>query len=843
MDFSKNEKLFVKIAAGVLLVLLFIFVWQCNDDSKELSKKVTEPAFYSQDFSCDLEKGIITNKEIKGAIKGRAKKGWYIQKIQLHNPRLAGVLKKNNTLNIQLKDIGIFTARITMARQNFPSQAFTGVFIINSQDAPKLSFKKLVTSKRKISNKKLLLRVRGEKQGYAVKMLFAKNKNVVVQKNRLWFKRTGSFRVKIVLAKKGSRDVIVRNARIRIIPKPPSMQFKKLITPEKRVSFSQILFQIKGLKKGYLIEKIEIKDDGIIVNPKDIVFKNVGEFSLKITLAKPGAKEIVLKNAEVKILPSKAPILDFDTLISSKKNITYAAIFDRIIGEKQGYTIAKITCPQPALAIFKDSLLFKQLGKFSLHILLKKQNFQDVIIEQAQVSIVKQSAPNLVFPAFRKDISINKKITSQEIFGQIQGTKQGYTIKNIEILQQKWGGVTLSGKAPDKIIQIEKVGNFQAKITLQKENFEDVVIKDAKFIVPFDLSFGGKGNDEFNTICKVAGGYVAAGTTQGKNGYSDGFIVKLNEFGQVLWKKSIQGSAQDVVSNIIYTKDNHMIMGGWTSSRGKGEYDLWVKKLNQDGETVWEKTFGGKDYDRLYSLIETKDAGICLAGYTISKGAGESDIWLVKIDKQGNLLWDKTVGGKENEIAFSLVETADKNFVVASITEGKGNGAYDAYIFKVSPAGQILWEKTFGQKGWDKASQVIATRDGGVAVSGFSKSKRNMPNFWIVKLDSTGRTLWKKNFGGKQDEANGLVETKNGNLIVVGSTKTSAAGFDGYVIKLDNKGNLLWQKTFGGKKDDHIKSTVRQTDGKYLLAGSTQSKGRGGKDAWILLIDSDGNLQ
>jgi len=232
---------------------------------------------------------------------------------------------------------------------------------------------------------------------------------------------------------------------------------------------------------------------------------------------------------------------------------------------------------------------------------------------------------------------------------------------------------------------------------------------------------------------------------------------------------------------------------------------------------TWNRSFGGSAVDRAYSLIQTTDGGYAVAGFTRSYGAGGADFWLIKLDRQGNKVWDKTFGGSKFDKAYSLIQTTDGGYAVAGYIRSYGAGDGDFWVIKLDSKGNEVWDKTFGESRYDKAYSLIQTTDGGYAVAGVTKSYgAGKEDFWVIKLDSRGNKVWDKTYGGnKNDKAYSLIQTTDGGYAVAGITYSfvGASDDDFWVIKLDSKGNEVWDKTFGGGKYDKVNSLIQTNDG------------------------------
>jgi hypothetical protein len=332
---------------------------------------------------------------------------------------------------------------------------------------------------------------------------------------------------------------------------------------------------------------------------------------------------------------------------------------------------------------------------------------------------------------------------------------------------------------------------------------------------------GGNKNDQVTSIIQTKDGeFIVTGKTESiENGTIDTWIIKLDKYGNKIWDKTIKGGDWNEANSIIETKDGGFIVAGSIVSN-IGWKDVWIIKLDKNGNKLWDKTFGGFEWDEDYSIIETKDGGFAIAGMTRSKGNGNVDGWVIKLDKYGNMLWDKALGGSKWDIVYSIIQTIDGGFIVAGETESKGNRKSDAWIMKLDKYGNKLWDKTFGRKKWDRAYSIIQTKNGEFVVIGTIDANDDIfdNNFWIIKLDKNGNKLWDKTFGNNYEEIiHSIIQTKDSGFVVAGNND-----FDFTIIKFDKNGNILWNKTLKNNNYNsiiHIYSITQTNDGDFAIAG------------------------
>jgi uncharacterized delta-60 repeat protein len=361
-------------------------------------------------------------------------------------------------------------------------------------------------------------------------------------------------------------------------------------------------------------------------------------------------------------------------------------------------------------------------------------------------------------------------------------------------------------------------------------------------------SYGGAGDDRAYSIGQTSdGGYIVAGDTWSLSlppGNYDFWVLKLKSDGAVSWQKTYGGASGDSARSIQQTSDGGYIVAGCTSSFDADWWgDFWVLKLNGDGTISWQKRYGGTSDDSAYSIQQTSDGGYIVAGYTWSFGAGSEDLWVLKLNSDGTVSWQKTYGGAYYDWSRSIQQTSDGGYVVAGCIDSFGAGG-DLWVLKLNIDGTVAWQKRYGGANHDYASSIQQTIDGGYIVAGYSLSFGTNGDFWVLKLNSNGTVAWQKRYdGGTEDSAKSIQQTKDGGYIVAGYTYSFGAGrSDFWVLKLKNDGTVSWQKRYGGASTDRASSIQQTSDGGYIVAGDTRSFGAGDFDFWVLKLKSDGTI-
>ncbi|HET7152806.1 MAG TPA: T9SS type A sorting domain-containing protein [Candidatus Kapabacteria bacterium] len=372
---------------------------------------------------------------------------------------------------------------------------------------------------------------------------------------------------------------------------------------------------------------------------------------------------------------------------------------------------------------------------------------------------------------------------------------------------------------------------------------DGIVIKlDSAGNMQWKRSLGGSDNDGATCLILAhGGGYILAGGSSsndgdvagdhhGAVGVSDGWIIKLDTNGNTLWAKSYGGTAEDDITRIVQSNDGGYVFaarslsndGDVTGHHGStSNSDYWVVKIDSAGNILWEKSLGGTAFDAPFALTATDDSAYVLAGDCSSNDGvvtgnhGGSDIWVVKIDATGNILWENSFGSSFNEDMNSVTLATDGGYIVGCSAYGTGgnitvhyghNDEYDIWVFKLSRAGALVWQKSYGGNGRDYEQDVHATNDNGCLIAGYSTSNDidvsghhgDTTNYdaWVVKVDSLGTIEWQRSLGGTAMEgASSIIPTRDGGVAFAGNTQSGDGDLanlsraplgneDGWIVKL-----------------------------------------------------------
>ncbi len=357
------------------------------------------------------------------------------------------------------------------------------------------------------------------------------------------------------------------------------------------------------------------------------------------------------------------------------------------------------------------------------------------------------------------------------------------------------------------------------------------------------LSYGGALDDVANGLWPTAdGGLAVAGTTAsfGVAG-ADAWVLRVNAAGTVSWSETFGAGLDEYANAVQRLNGGDLVIVGTSGSYGVGIHDYWVIRLDDAGNVLWQQTYGGTQHNHAFAIQETSDLGFIVVGETTSFGAGNRDAWVVRLDANGNVLWQTVYGRSGWDIARGVAETTDGGFVFVGYTSSSGAGNWDVWAVKVDAGGGIVWQRTFGGAAADLGWAVQATDDGGVILAGETGSFGGGADFWVVKLAANGAVDWQKRYGGAGvDIARALARTGDGGYLVAGETGSfGAGGRDIWLLRLTAAGGIAWQRSYGGPGDE-IGFAVREIAGGVALAGSTTSFGAGGGDAWLLRLDAEG---
>lgn len=414
------------------------------------------------------------------------------------------------------------------------------------------------------------------------------------------------------------------------------------------------------------------------------------------------------------------------------------------------------------------------------------------------------------------------------------------------------------------------------------------------FTQPPDLEWqntiGGNNNDYLQSVQQTSdGGYILSGfsysdlsgdKTEILLGNSDYWVVKVNSAGTIEWQNTIGGSSYDDLYSAKETSDGGYILAGRSYSGISGDkteasyggWDYWLVKLNSTGDIEWQHAIGGSGDDNLWSAEQTSDGGYIIGGYSNSGISGNkteasiglADYWVLKLDNNGTIEWQNTIGGSNTDYLIAVHQTADNGYILGgySISTLSGDkteatiGVYDFWVLKLNSTGSILWQNTIGGNSSEYLRSIEQTTDGGYILGGPSysgvggdKTEANFDggefkDYWVVKLNSNGNIVWQNAYGAVGDDVLGAIrQTSDGGYIAGGYSNSGISGdkseaclgnYDYWVLKISSAGIVQWQHTIGGNSADYLNSLHQTTDGGYILGGNSYSGISGDKTETVV---------
>ncbi len=410
--------------------------------------------------------------------------------------------------------------------------------------------------------------------------------------------------------------------------------------------------------------------------------------------------------------------------------------------------------------------------------------------------------------------------------------------------------------------------------------FITININSQTITIEWEKTYGGNTYDQLYALQTTSdSGYIAIGASwksndgfSGNHGKYDYSIIKLNKDGDIIWTKCYGGTDYDMGTDIKQTTDGGYIVSGYSESANGNinctgsNNKAWIAKLNQNGDLVWSKCYGGINSDKINSIQQTKDGGYVAVGSSlqIGKMVTSDYYWILKLNSIGDTLWSKHYGGTEDDMAYSIIQTNDSNYMVAGFTYSfnedvsDNHGSRDAWILKLDQNGNIIWSKCYGGSSIENSSYIQQLADGNFIIAGSSwsdngdlSSNNGGADAWIYKINQNGEILWSKTYGGSDDDiAWKIKQTIDGGFIVAAcwDMYQNSGESDVWIIKLNQFGEIIWDKYFGGSDIDYGDYVNQTFDGGYIVGATTESSdgdvsfNHGANDFWIIKLSLISNI-
>jgi hypothetical protein len=329
----------------------------------------------------------------------------------------------------------------------------------------------------------------------------------------------------------------------------------------------------------------------------------------------------------------------------------------------------------------------------------------------------------------------------------------------------------------------------------------------------------------------------------------------INRNSPIIWHKTYGGIGRDNCWSILKTDDNGFVLMGETTSYDNGGGDAWLVKLDEYGNELWNKSYGGNRADYGFDVVQNSDEGYTIAGGTRTYTKGDHDTWLVKTDYLGNEIWNNSYGGENRDQGYALMESSDGGFVICGGSGSYTPGPNDYWIIKTDNNGNEIWNKTYGNEGYDWGYDIIETKDGEYIFTGGTDTSidhSHILDIGIISINKEGEIIWDESFNkppakNRWDEGYSIIETDDNNLLIGGIAHTyhwfKEGEGDGWIIKTDCNGNIIWDRIIGGDLCDGISTIKQANNGGFICSGWTYSYGNGDSDIWLLKLNKQGYVE
>ncbi len=428
----------------------------------------------------------------------------------------------------------------------------------------------------------------------------------------------------------------------------------------------------------------------------------------------------------------------------------------------------------------------------------------------------------------------------------------------------------------------------------------------------------GETNGCMSVCIKSDGGYIVAGYIS-ESGDTNMWLLNLNNTGGIVWQKSYGGANNDIASSIIQDSDGNFVVLGYTTSFGSGGWDMVVMKLDGDGTILWQKVYGGTGAELGSQIKQTNNGDYIVAGYASSFGTGDNgDLWVVRLTNNGEILWQYAFDNSDSDYGNSIIEAPNGSFFICGETRRGGGTNNDFWVMKLASNGAVLWQKCYGDDQLEYGKSVSLKQDGTLLVTGDKRPVGEGPrNILGMRLDGDGNILWQKAFGGeKYDRCGSSIATYDGGFMIAGDTCSFSGGVQGFwLLKMNEDGNFVnslldldakvdlngtpvepyfvtptlvesndtnctiftstaspvnasftssdttanevesqfwvkgqwpipdsWVKTYGGSASDYSGNIIQLNDGSFVIGANTMSFNGPGAPVWFFKTDPAGNL-
>lgn len=400
--------------------------------------------------------------------------------------------------------------------------------------------------------------------------------------------------------------------------------------------------------------------------------------------------------------------------------------------------------------------------------------------------------------------------------------------------------------------------------------------------ISFDKTYGGTNFDGVESFVKTPdGGYALTGVTESSDGdvppsslYSgfsaDLWAIKVNKSGELQWSKKFGGKGGEFGRCIINTADGGLMVAGLSSevsgdvTANKGSEDVWLLKLDKNGNVEWKKNYGGSNADRGVSILQEANgdyvfvAGSSSTDGDITSSKGDDDIWVVKISSSGNILWQKSLGGNRGEGAQKIISSSTGGYLILGQTGSSDVPGYraesDLFVISLASDGTIVWQKAFGGSSTEVPGGIVRSHTGGYVVSALTTStdgdvhgSRTSYDVWLFEINTLGNIIWEKSYPTSGVEGRpDLVSTEDGYSVagyitpIDGHGNTTAIS-EAFLFKTDLNGQVLNRKNISATTSRGATAQVYLGNGRFVVMGVQPGKQTGPfydySDAWLFTVE------
>ncbi len=357
-------------------------------------------------------------------------------------------------------------------------------------------------------------------------------------------------------------------------------------------------------------------------------------------------------------------------------------------------------------------------------------------------------------------------------------------------------------------------------------------------------TYGGTNADIAYSVYQTSdGGFIATGYTSSfGSGQQDAYLVKTYGNGDTTWTRTFGGSSMDGAHFVREAIDGGYVIAGYTETFGGGGKNVYLIKTDTLGTAELTKTYTTPLMDVAYAFCETPDNGYMFVGYKNGpSGWVKGDLWILKTDALLDTAWTKEYGGAGEDYGISIQATPDGGYIIAGSTSSFGSGGKDVWLVKIDANGDTTWTKTYGGVLEDVAYGVSVTSDSGYIISGYINGTGawTAGDVWLLKTDYLGDTLWTRIYGSYgEDYGFDVYQTSDKGYVTAGRYAE-----DIWLLRTDSLGDTLWTRRYGGTGSESALALSRTSDGGYIIGGYTTSFGNGLHDFWLIRTEPDVGIE